>query len=217
MKKSTNQAVMHGAIIAGVMGVCAALVIADILEPLALVFAAAACYVSARYLWIYFMDILHSPVRVLKKVLPKVGFNIENIEWSDDKSSVSMIGKYQDDSFVIEAAPGYAFFTVTDMPWHTFNVDDPNMPRILEAINATNASCTHMSVILCNPDEEGNRVIYTKSSTLLPHYRTADYMQWLLTDILRRKHDLAEQLRQSRPWLDKQSRPIGFTAPDDVA
>lgn len=201
------------AALAGIIAVIGAsiyFIIIDVLNAGALIVVAFGCYPWAKYIWQVLRFEHRNTVRVLKSALPKCGFSIEDTEWNDDKTAVRFHGKYQGDNFMVEAYPSSAYVMVFDMPWSGIKASDPSVPRLLEAINETNAEASNMSVYLMDPDEDGVRNVYTLSKTILPSYQLEQYLDSLMCDMLNRKKALHDNFGKERPWMTQRRGPVGF-------
>ncbi len=193
-----------------IFAVCSYLIYIEIFHVCVLIFAAFGCYPWGKYIIAVVRHVLKNPVKILGKALPKCGFSIDKKEWNEERTFVRFSGKYQGDNFILEAAPNCAYINVYDLPWHSIKITDPQMAQLMEAVNDTNAQSANMSVVVCDPDDEGNRDIYTLSKTILPNYKPEDYLDSLMCDMLNRKRALAESMGRQRPWMKPQRGPIGF-------
>lgn len=67
-----------------------------------------------------------------------------------------------------------------------------------------------MSVFMMEPNEEGNRQIYTLSKTIIPTYQPEQYLDSLMCDMLNRKKALHDNFYKERPWMNQRRGPVGF-------
>ncbi|MBO5698604.1 MAG: hypothetical protein J6R79_01175 [Bacteroidaceae bacterium] len=119
-------------------------------------------------------------------------------------------GVYQGDHFIIDASPESLYINIYDLMWHSVKSTDPSMRIYLEAINDTNAENPNSSVVMCDPNENDMRDIYTISKTIIPDYQPQLYLETLMCDILNCKKTFAENVQKDRPWLKAKRGPIGF-------
>lgn len=207
-----QKALAYLAIIIAAIATGTALVIAGVLNWAGTLFVVAfGCLPLAKYVWQVAIHEKHDTIRILKAALPKCGFSIRETEWNDDKTAVRFHGQYQGDNFTIQAAHGYSYVEILDLPWSGIKSSDPAIGQMMEAINETNASSANMSVILCEPNEEGVRQLYTLAKTILPTYRPEAYLDSLMCDMLNRKKALHDNFAKPRPWMETPKRgPVGF-------
>ena len=76
-------------------------------------------------------------------------------------------GKYQGDNFLIEASTPSLYINIYDLPWNNIKSSGASITSYIEAINDTNALNPNMSVVMCHPDENNMRDIYTYSRDYL--------------------------------------------------
>lgn len=197
--------------------VCVAL---GILHPIAYLLAIAACAPMAKYLWAYAKYLHHNPIRILQKLLPKIGFKIENTEWNDNHSAVRFHGIFREENFFVEASDSTYFIDILDCAWQTVPATDKMIPRLMEAVNEVNARSSNMSVVVGEPAEDGLRRIYTTCRTIIDMRYPEEYMETLMCDMLNCKGRLSESLKKERPYMEPRRSPMGFqttTADDDSA
>lgn len=123
---------------------------------------------------------------------------------------MNIYGDYQNEKFIIKASPDSLYINICTLTWHRIKSTDPSIHQYLEAINDTNAEHPNISVIMCDPDENDMRYIYTASTTLIPEYQPHIYLEQLICDIANSKSTFAENLQKDRPWLKAKRGPIGF-------
>ena len=189
---------------------CIYLIAIEILHPIAFLFVLFGCYHWCKFIWDYFNIERRRPTRVLKKLLPKCGFSIEKTEWNEEHTCMRIFGVYQGDHFIIDASPESLYINIYDLMWHSVKSTDPSMRIYLEAINDTNADNPNSSVVMCAPDENDMRDIYTISKTIIPDYQPQLYLETLMCDMLNCKRTFAESVQKDRPWLKAKRGPIGF-------
>ncbi len=195
-----------------ILGGCAYLVYTDVLIRWAIILAAWGCYPWAKYIWNVVNIERRNTIRILKNSLPKCGFTIEDESWNEDHTVINFSGKYQEENFLVSAAPNTAYIRVYDLPWLDIKTSDPNMSHVMEAINDTNSKSGNHSVIVSDPDEKGVRNVYTCSVTILPEYKPVEYLDSLMCDMLNSKRTFADCTTRQRPWLKQARHPIGFNA-----
>ena len=218
MTKKQKTAAVNVLAIVAILGATTALVLTGVLHAGVFALAALAVFPFAKSLWQAAKEYRRNTARLLRKAFPKIGFSVEDTEWSDDRKHVRFTGKYREDNFVIEASPNdCAFVRIIDLPWASIAASDPNVTRFLEAANCVNSQMPNISVVLGRPDDEGNRPLYTMADTTLPVGNTAEYLDALLIDILNRKPTFAEAYHLVEPTPAQRRGPIGFTAPQPAA
>ena len=210
MEKLKKTAILNGVGIIGILGGTTSLVLLNILNEGAFILAAIACYPMVKYLWQFAGYIHRDTILILRKALPKAGFSIENTEWNDQHTTIRFHGKYQGDNFMVEAANESVYIMIYDMPWQGVKSSDPIVPKIMEAINEVNSAASNMSVVMCEPNEDGMRHIYTLSRTILPTFRPEQYIDSLMCDMLNRKPALVEAVNKERPYMVQRRGPVGF-------
>lgn len=211
MDKLKKTAILNSLGIAGVLAGTSVLVAMSILNAGAFILAAIACFTMAKQLWQIAGIMRRNTIRILSKALPKAGFSIENTEWNEQHTAIRFFGKYKEDNFMIEAANDCAFVMIYDMPWQGVKTSDPIMPKLMEAVNDVNAGSSNMSVIVCEPNDEGVRSIYTLSKTIIPTYRPEEYLDSLMCDMLNRKPALVDAINKERPYMAQRRGPVGFS------
>ena len=191
------------------------LIIINILHPIAFLFVLFGCYPWCKVIWDTYNREKHRPTRILKKILPKFGFSIENTEWHKEDNLMRIFGVYQDDRFIIDASPECLYINIYDLAWHSIKSTDPSMRQYLEALNDTNAVHPNMSVIMGDPDENDMRDIFTASKTLIPEFQPHIYLESLMCDMLNCKRTFIENVQKDRPWLKAKRGPIGFNTSNE--
>lgn len=195
--------------------ICIYLIVIGILHVVAVLPLLFGCYPWYKYIWNVYNIERRNTIRILKKILPKSNFSIEQTDWNEEHTLLRFWGKYQGDNFMIEASPHSLYINVYDLPWHNIKSSDASMHRYMEAVNDTNAKYPHLCVVVCDPDENEMRDIYTLSRTILPDYHPNEYLDNLMCTMLNCKNTLAESLKRERPWLNSKRNSIGFNAARD--
>lgn len=188
--------------ITAVLGVCVYLTVTDARYALTFVFAAVFCYPWGRYLWNYANFQMRNPVRILRKSLPKCGFQLKKTELDSDSSTVRMFGQYNGGDYVIEASPAQEYVKIEELPWMKFKTCDPIVPYVLEAMNNTNACRPNVSVVLNDP-HNGERSMSTITRAILPIFRATRFLDGLLRDIFNCKSTLMNSIKVECPWNDE--------------
>ena len=172
---NNHKAILYSIAILLAIGSCIYLIHIGILHEISLLFVLFGIYPWCKNIWDVYNAERHIPTRILKELLPKCGFNIEKTEWNEEKNFVQYWGKYQGDNFLIEASTQSLYINIYDLPWNNIKSSDASITSYMEAINDTNALNPNMSVVMCHPDENNMRDIYTYSRTILPDYQAEIY------------------------------------------
>ena len=207
---NTQKALLYLLAIILACSTCIYLITIEILHPVSIFVVLFGCFHWCKSIWEIYNIERHNPTRILKKILPKVGFSIENTEWNEERTFMRIHGVYQDDHFIIDASPESLYVNIYDLAWHRIKSTAPSIRTYLEAINDTNAAHPHASVVMCDPDENDMRDIYTASKTIIPDYHPHLYLDSLMCDMLNCKRTFAESVQKDRPWLKAKRGPIGF-------
>ncbi len=200
--KSSNYNERAWASLAGIMaviGVCVYLTTVDARYAVTFLFAAVVCYPWGRYLWRYLNFQMRNPVRILKRSLPKCGFELKKTEWDSESSTVRMYGQYNGGEYVIEASPTQEYVRIEELPWMSFKTCDPIVPYVLEAMNNTNACRPNVSVVLNDPFK-GERSMSTITRAILPIFRATRFLDGLLRDVFNCKSTLVNSIKVECPW-----------------
>lgn len=147
---------------------------------------------------------------IMKKALAVIGCQPSAI----DEDSISVA--YQGESFYIKCTGLYA--TIWDLSWSYIEANDLELPKIREAVNATNVNFGH-AVVLGEPDDKGNIDFHTKRNIMLhPSLPDApEYIKAELDNFFPIKDRLKEAYHQidlKQKEAQKERRPIGFTTQD---
>lgn len=119
---------------------------------------------------------------------------------------------YQGENFHMEFGGRYA--RVWDPMWAGFKADDPDMPKIREAVNAANFNFGP-TVVLTSPDEEGVIGIHSRRDIML-HPACPDnvpFVRAVLDSFFDTKQEVRNRYQQinARQMEDKKNRrPVGF-------
>lgn len=119
---------------------------------------------------------------------------------------------YQGENFRMEV--GGRFVNIWDPSWSVIKADDPELPRIRDAVNASNFSFGP-TVVMTAPDENGNIFVHSRYGILLlPEIPDIEaYVKSSLSLFFEAKQEVAQHLQNFRiEQQQKQSnrRPIGF-------
>lgn len=188
------------------------LVAVGLLEPFIFVLWPIMFWSWGKYVWLVYLNEMNEPMRLVDKALSKFNFTVKEIEWSEDKTKRRIIGKYQDQGFYIETCPGYCSVQITYLPWSEVDSADPNVPKLMEAVNNTNAEFSNLSVVITDPTDEGKRLVYTRANIILPSYQTAEILEQMLIDMLNSRISINRNLDRERPWMNKKKKVVGFNA-----
>lgn len=145
---------------------------------------------------------------LMKNVLTQLGCQPEV---NDDGS---MHVSYQGENFHIDFGGLYA--QIWDLGWAAVNVNDPELPKIREAINHTNFEFGP-TVVITNPDEKGTMYVHSRLGILLhPAILEIDgYLRSNFDMFFRTKDSVRQNFQQIT--LEQQKahegrRPVGFTS-----
>lgn len=217
MKKIEKKALQNGLYILILLGVTAVLVVTKVISAWAFLIVPLAGFPLVKPIWYYIQDLRWSSIRVLRKALPKAGFVIEKEEWNDKHDAVRFNGKYQGYDFIIVAYTTNLYVWLDDMIWERLPASDSRMPKILEALNEVNTKSPGMSVVISEPDTNGIRSIHTITQIVLPGYSPADYLDYLMCEMLNRRLAFVEAFNKERPYMRQRRGPVGFNAQEDSA
>lgn len=130
---------------------------------------------------------------------------------ANDDGTLSV--QYQGENFHMEFGGLYA--RVWDPMWAGVKVDDPDLPRIREAVNAANFNFGP-TVVMTNPDEKGVIGFHSRRDIML-HPACPDNVPFVKA-VLDSFFDAKEQVRSNfqqinAKQMERQNnrRPIGFT------
>lgn len=124
---------------------------------------------------------------------------------------------YQGENFHLEFGGRYA--RIWDPMWAGIKEDDPDLPKIKEAINATNFNFGP-TVVTTAPDEEGDIGLHSRRDIML-HPSCPDnvlYIKAVLDSFFDTKEHVRKHFQQieSQQQQEKKSRrPVGFTHTQD--
>lgn len=130
-------------------------------------------------------------------------------EYKDGSVGVS----YQGENFHLEFGGRYA--RIWDPMWAGIKDGDPDMPKIKEAVNATNFNFGP-TVVMTAPDEDGDIGLHSRRDIML-HPACPDNLIFIKA-VLDSFFDTKEQVRSNFQKIDvkqvetkKNRRPVGFT------
>lgn len=124
---------------------------------------------------------------------------------------------YQGENFHLEFGGRYA--RIWDPMWAGIKEDDPDLPKIKEAINATNFNFGS-TVVTTAPDEDGDIGLHSRRDIML-HPSCPDnvlYIKAVLDSFFDTKEHVRKHFQQieSQQQQEKKSRrPVGFTHTQD--
>lgn len=120
---------------------------------------------------------------------------------------------YQGENFHMEFGGMYA--RVWDPMWAGFQADDPDMPKIREAVNAANFNFGP-TVVLTSPNDEGVIGIHSRRDIML-HPSCPDnvpFVKAVLDSFFDAKEEVRnryQQINAQQMEAPKNRRPVGFT------
>ncbi len=130
---------------------------------------------------------------------------------ANDDGTISV--QYQGENFHMEFGGMYA--RVWDLMWAGIKADDPELPKVREAINAANYNFGP-TVVLTAPDEEGVIGFHSRRDIML-HPACPDNVPFVKA-VLDSFFDAKEQVRSNFQQINvkqmeqqKNRRPVGFT------
>ena len=128
----------------------------------------------------------------------------------NDDDTVSVI--YQGESFYIQI--GYFHAQIWDLGWTEVNVNDPELPKIREAVNLTNFDYGP-TVVMTNPDDKGMIYFHSRLGLFLhPAIPEIDnYMRNNLLMFFQTKEGVRQNLLKITGKYQKapeKRRPVGF-------
>ena len=121
---------------------------------------------------------------------------------------------YQGEHFHIDFGGLYA--QIWDLGWAGVNVNDPELPRIKEAVNLTNFNFGP-TVVTTNPDDKGTIYFHSRLGILLhPDIPEIDnYLRSSLDAFFRTKEMVRQyflQITDEQQKARENRRPVGFTS-----
>lgn len=146
-------------------------------------------------------------IGLMFKTLKQLG--CQPVKNDDDTLSVS----YQGENFHMTFGGMYAL--VWDPMWASVKADDPELPKIREAVNAANFNFGP-TVVLTYPDKEGVIVFHSRRDIML-HPACPDnvpYVKAVLDSFFDAKEEVRnkyQQLNVQQMEAQKNRRPVGFT------
>lgn len=205
---------LHAAGIVAVLIAGVVLVQQGILYEAALFFIGIGCWLWGVYAWRLLQSELHDTIHIVNRNLAKSGFEFLESKWLNPEASnptLRYYGRFAGEYLLIDMCHQAPSIYVVDWAWHSVKSNDPIIPILLEAINDTNAEHSNMSVALSDPNDEGDRELYTICSTVLPAYRVDDYLRFVFTQMIDQKKVLLKNMQRERPWTTQKRGPIGFS------
>lgn len=142
-----------------------------------------------------------------------IGLGCQPTKNKDDTISVS----YQGENFHMEFGGMYA--RVWDPMWAGIKADDPNLPRIREAVNAANFNFGP-TVVLTAPNDEGIIGFHSRRDIML-HPACPDnepFVKAVLDSFFDAKEQVRskfQQINAKQMETQKNRRPVGFTTNTD--
>lgn len=128
----------------------------------------------------------------------------------DDEDTLSV--QYQGEDFFMRF--GGMFAIIWDPLWFAMKADDPELPTIKEAINATNFNFGP-TVVFSSPNEEGMIGIHSRRDIML-HPTCPDnelYVKSVLDSFFEKKNDVKgyfHKIKSEQTESLKKRRPVGF-------
>lgn len=121
---------------------------------------------------------------------------------------------YQGEHFHINFGGLYAL--IWDLGWATANINDPELPKIREAVNHTNFDFGP-TVVMTNPDDKGTMYLHSRLGILLhPDIPEIDnYLRSNLDMFFRTKDTVRQNFQQITIEQQKdreKRRPVGFSS-----
>ena len=125
---------------------------------------------------------------------------------------------YQGEHFHIDFGDLYA--QIWDLGWAIVNVNDPDLPKIREAVNHTNFDFGP-TVVMTNPDDKGTMYFHSRLGILLhPDIPEIDnYLRSNLDMFFRAKEAVRQNFQQiiiEQQKAREKRRPIGFTPTNQI-
>lgn len=146
---------------------------------------------------------------IAKESLISIGCN--PILNNDGTLSVS----YQGESFIIEF-PGVRYARIWNPMWSEIKVDNPELPKVQEAVNSANFHFGP-TVVLTAPNDEGVVGIHSRIDIML-HPACPDNVPFInsildsFSDTKETVRNIFYQLQLQEMDTQKKRRPVGFTA-----
>ncbi len=185
------------------------LTVVDVTSFLAILLAVFGCWAWMARSWKVLMAERRQPIRLLLKNLSKAGFKEDGEEWSDDGLQICIHGEFcgQKVQWVAENRNAYAIFY--HLPYLRANVAEPDILKKWEAINQANEKNGLRQIVMTQPDANGDRLVYTLATTLIPTADTVEFLDTFMRTALEASNDLI-QFHIDRPWLSKPRSSVGF-------
>lgn len=144
---------------------------------------------------------------IMIKCLKKIGYQ----PTKNEDGTLSVL--YQGEFFRIEFGEMYA--RIWDLMWANIKADDPDMPKIREAVNVANYDFG-ATVLLTAPDDKGLIGFHSRRDIML-HPACPDnvqYVKGVLDSFFKTKervHSHYQQINAKQMEAQKNRRPVGFT------
>ncbi len=124
----------------------------------------------------------------------------------------SLVVKYQGENFLMKF--GGKFAQIWDLKWSGIEVNDPDLPKVREAVNIANFSFGP-TVVMTAPDEDGIIGLHSRREVMLhPEYPdNAGYVKSVLESFFDMKQEVKgrfQQLTVEQAESQKKRRPVGF-------
>ncbi len=224
MEKFKTQLLINLLIIGGAFGIATFLCYNGLLHRSVFLLVAWLSYRPAKELYYSYMILKYAPVRVLKKVLPKIGGEIKEIERVDESNFVRFIVQYKELTFLFNMEEPSRIIDIIIPNFTSVKVDDPKMLKMLDALSYVNnlpGPCCGMSEV---NDDDNCRNIHCYDRIVLPEFDAKGYLEYVLDNMLKRVANLrecygyVENTMDKRPYLTHSPRkPIGFKiSPDKI-
>lgn len=157
------------------------------------------------------VDYKHNTQQLMVSTLKQIG--CQPTVNDDDTVAVT----YQGENFLIDFGGLYA--QIWDLEWAGINVNDPELPKVREAVNHTNFSFGP-TVVMTLPDERGTMYFHSRMGILLhPEIPDIDiYLRSSLDMFFRAKDSVRQNFQQitiEQQNARERRRPVGFAAAVD--
>ncbi|MCM1292365.1 MAG: hypothetical protein NC111_02980 [Bacteroides sp.] len=127
----------------------------------------------------------------------------------------SLTFRYQGENFDIDFSSRFA--RIWDPDWARVETNDPNLPKIREAVNASNFNFGP-TVVLSEPNDEGFIFFHSRQDIML-HPDCPDnvlYVEAILFSFFKTKENVKtmyQQINSRQAETQRTRRPVGFTTP----
>ncbi|MBQ7941913.1 MAG: hypothetical protein IJ328_05845 [Muribaculaceae bacterium] len=196
------------------VGVCVYYIVNGTFHPILILVLLICLYPWCEGFWnlFYYECSDNRNKRILKRILPKIGFSItyENEYEVVPPLLYIFVGNYKGEKFMIKVFK--SFITVIDLPWYEIEETEYMLP-ILEATNEVNNSTGFLSMLI-RSDVENKRCVYTAYQIVLPEYKPENHLENMLNEMLACKREFMETLKEKRAEESLPNRKIGFAFND---